>query len=67
MWHRFLRDFLVDDQSKMGAPEDNTEICVDEVNKVVTAPAYMCSTAEIGEVFDNIGLLIKRVLSMIKK
>ncbi|BHF65495.1 hypothetical protein SprV_0200850700 [Sparganum proliferum] len=57
----------VKDMGARHEPRDITEVCVDDENKVVTAPAYMCSTAEIGEVFDNIGLLVKRVLSMIPK
>ncbi|VDM34317.1 unnamed protein product [Hydatigera taeniaeformis] len=53
---------------KMGAVHENreiTEVCIDEDLKVVTAPAYMCATATIADVFENIGLLVKKVLSLI--
>ncbi|VDM01232.1 unnamed protein product [Schistocephalus solidus] len=66
-WQNCGACFAVKDMGASHEPRDITEVCVDDVNKVVTAPAYMCSTAEIGEVFDNIGLLIKRVLSMVAK
>ncbi len=39
---------------------------MDEKNKLVTAPAYMCSTATVAEVFDNIGLLVTKALSLIR-
>ncbi|CDS42295.1 ES1 protein mitochondrial [Echinococcus multilocularis] len=51
----------------MGAVHEKceiTEVCVDENLKVVTAPAYMCATATIADIFDNIGLLVKKVLSL---
>jgi len=47
-------------------PRDITEICVDEEKKLVTAPAYMCSKASPSEVFDNIGQLVSKVISMIR-
>ncbi|KAL5961265.1 Glutamine amidotransferase-like clas 1 domain-containing protein 3A mitochondrial [Taenia solium] len=51
----------------MGAIHENreiTEVCVDENLKVVTAPAYMCGSATIADIFDNIGLLVKKVLAL---
>ncbi|KAL5109658.1 hypothetical protein TcWFU_000221 [Taenia crassiceps] len=51
----------------MGAVHENCEItgvCTDENFKVVTAPAYMYGSATIADIFDNIGLLVKRVLSL---
>lgn len=51
----------------MGAVHENTDItsvCIDEKHKIVTSPAYMYSKASIGEVFDNVGMLVKTVLSL---
>ncbi|KAM7538094.1 hypothetical protein Aperf_G00000069549 [Anoplocephala perfoliata] len=53
--------------TKMGAVHENcdiTEVCVDEKHHVVTAPAYMCGSATIGDIYDNIGLLVQKVLSL---
>lgn len=41
------------------------EAHVDEKNKVVTAPAYMCETA-VHEVFDGIGQMIQNVMKLVK-
>ena len=40
------------------------EIAVDQKNKVVTNPAYMKGTARPHEVYDGIGEMIKKVLSL---
>lgn len=42
------------------------ETCVDENNKIVTAPAYMCD-ATPHEVFDSVGLMVDEVLAMVDR
>lgn len=37
---------------------------MDEKNKVVTTPAYMCGPASIAEVFQGIGNLVEAVLRL---
>ena len=39
---------------------------VDEKNRIVTSPAYMCETA-VHEVFDGIGNMIENVVRLSKK
>ncbi|VDL61499.1 unnamed protein product [Hymenolepis diminuta] len=54
---------------EMGAHHENcqiTEVCVDQKNFIVTAPAYMCGTATIADIYENIGLLVQKVFSLIK-
>ena len=41
------------------------EAHIDEKNKVVSTPAYMCETA-LHEIFDGIGIMISNVLKMAK-
>ncbi|KAA0198077.1 ES1 protein mitochondrial [Fasciolopsis buskii] len=46
------------------ANRDVLDVCVDEKNKVVTTPAYMCGPASIAEVFQGIGNLVEAVLRL---
>lgn len=51
---------------KMGGRHENCateEICVDQVNRIVTTPAYM-TAQRIGEVYTGIGKLVDQVLIM---
>merc|ERR1712226_38927 len=53
--------------SALGAKHENkevSEIHVDEVNKIVTTPAFMCET-KLHEIHDGIGEMVKKVLSLI--
>ncbi|XP_072178040.1 glutamine amidotransferase-like class 1 domain-containing protein 3, mitochondrial [Diadema setosum] len=43
--------------------KDVTEAHVDEENKIVTAPAYMCETG-VHEVFDGIGQMVSNVIKL---
>ncbi|KAF5404914.1 ES1 protein like protein mitochondrial [Paragonimus heterotremus] len=50
---------------QMGAkmiPKDMTEIHVDEVNKIVTTPAFMCGVTTLADVFDGIGNLVEAAI-----
>jgi len=52
----------------MGAKHFNKnvdEIHIDEENKVVTTPAYMCNT-KVHEIHDGVGKMVKAVLDMIQ-
>jgi enhancing lycopene biosynthesis protein 2 len=40
---------------------DSTEICVDEMNRIVSAPAYMNSNAALFEVYTGIDKLVKYI------
>lgn len=54
---------------RMGAkpqPAGITDVVVDEVNNVVSTPAYMCNTS-VHKVFDGVGKLVETVLSIAKK
>lgn len=42
-----------------------TEAHVDEVNKIVTTPAYMCETA-VHHIYDGIGEMIANVMKLVK-
>lgn len=42
-----------------------TEICVDERNRIVSTPAYMCA-ASPAPVYEGIGRLVEKVLTMVK-
>lgn len=51
----------------MGSTHENrpvTEACVDEANKVVTAPAYMYGDAPVHEVAEGIGRMIEKTLEL---
>ncbi|KAL5016076.1 hypothetical protein ScPMuIL_005665 [Solemya velum] len=53
---------------KLGAThvkKDVTDICVDEKNRIVTTPAFMCKTA-VHEIFDGIGNMVQSVLKLTK-
>jgi len=41
------------------------EVCVDEDNKIVTTPAYMCET-EVHEIHDGVASMVGAVLKLIK-
>ncbi|VDP82015.1 unnamed protein product [Echinostoma caproni] len=43
---------------------DVDEICVDEKNKIVSTPAYMCGPATVADVFDGIGKLVEAVIRL---
>merc|ERR1712018_279807 len=45
--------------------KDVTEAHVDEANKIVTSPAFMCETA-LHEIHDGIGEMIENVLKLTK-
>jgi enhancing lycopene biosynthesis protein 2 len=54
---------------KMGAQHQRkatTDICIDEVNRIVSTPAYM-SARRISEVYEGIGKLVDAVLQMAAK
>lgn len=54
------------DLQKLGArhaPAAVTEIAVDEANRIVTTPAYMC-TERISEVWEGVSKLVDRLLAM---
>ena len=42
------------------------EVCVDEVNRVVTSAAFMNDKVPIHVIHDNVGLMVKKVVDMIK-
>ncbi|ESO95105.1 hypothetical protein LOTGIDRAFT_160866 [Lottia gigantea] len=42
-----------------------TECHVDDKNKIVTTPAFMCET-KLHEIFDGIGVMVNKVLSLTK-
>ncbi|RDD41976.1 ES1 protein-like protein, mitochondrial [Trichoplax sp. H2] len=44
--------------------KDVTEAHVDQNNKIVTTPAFMCGTAKYHEVFDGISELVKNVMEL---
>ena len=45
------------------SPQDSVDICVDEKNKIVTAPAYM-NEASVSEVYQGIEKLVKAMISL---
>ena len=54
--------------NRTGAKHVNTaptEICVDEANRIVSTPAYMCA-ASPAPVFEGIGKLVEKVLTMVQ-
>jgi len=53
--------------TSLGAKHANkevNEICIDEANKIVTTPAFMCET-HLHEVHDGVGKMVKAVLDLI--
>ena len=46
-------------------PRSVTESYLDEANKIVTTPAYMCD-AKPHEVFEGIGKLVDGVVALVK-
>ena len=51
---------------KLGAKHTNAPadgIVIDETNRIVTTPAYMCAQS-ISEVFDGIGKLVEQIVEM---
>jgi enhancing lycopene biosynthesis protein 2 len=57
-----------EDIKKMGAVPvllDSTEICIDEMNKVITAPAYMNGSASLYDVYQGIDKLVKHIAERI--
>ena len=41
------------------------ELCVDEANKLVSTPAYMCGTAKYHEVQDGVTNMVNQLLKMV--
>lgn len=41
------------------------ELCVDEANKLVSTPAYMCGTAKYHEVQDGVADMVNQLLKMV--
>ena len=41
------------------------EVCVDEANKLVSTPAYMCGTAKYHEVQDGVTNMVNQLLQMV--
>ena len=41
------------------------ELCVDEANKLVSTPAYMCGTAMYHEVQDGVTGMVNQLLKMV--
>ena len=41
------------------------ELCVDEANKLVSTPAYMCGTAKYHEVQDGVTDMVNQLLKMV--
>lgn len=57
-----------EDIKNMGAVSvllDSTEICVDEINKVITAPAYMNGNISLYDVYQGIDKLVKHIAERI--
>jgi len=55
--------------TRMGAkpqPAGVTDVVVDEVNNIVSSPAYMCTTS-VHKVYDGIGKLVETILGLTKK
>jgi enhancing lycopene biosynthesis protein 2 len=54
----------------MGATHIETksvdEICVDDNNKIVTTPAYMCGIAKPDEIFQSVGNMVQQVMKLMR-
>ncbi|KAK3714550.1 hypothetical protein QZH41_014225 [Actinostola sp. cb2023] len=50
---------------KMNAKHVNKNVHIDQGNKIVTTPAFMCET-KVHEIHDGIGKMVQAVLSLVK-
>lgn len=46
--------------------KDVNDICIDDVNKIVSTPAYMKESAKPNEVYDGIEKLVKEIAKRVK-
>lgn len=63
-----LAENAANDIKEMGAIPvllSSNEICIDEMNKIITAPAYMNNTATLYDVYEGIEKLVKYIADSI--